>query len=393
MASLFRAELMCRSIGEKREGHMSEKTRVGIVGCGAISDTYISTLQTFRHLAVIACADIDPSRSRQRAAERGIARCTGVEELLAAEDVDIVVNLTPPKEHYKVSAAALAAGKNVYSEKPLAVSFGEGKDLIALARRHGKLLGCAPDTFLGAGLQTSLKLIADGWIGRPVAAAAFMMRSPPEYSNPGVTFIYEKGAGPLFDMGPYYLTALVVILGPIRRVSACCPIPSAERFLMVGPNTGQRLAVETPTHVASTLEFQSGAVATLVTSFDIRASGLPDIEVYGSDGTISVPDPNTFGGPVRIRRADDPEWTTMPLCHRHSEETRGLGVAEMAHALQNGQKGFRTSAELACHVLEAMHGILASSDTGRHYEMQSRCAAPGPLPVVFTGGVNGEMSF
>jgi predicted dehydrogenase len=283
-----------------------------------------------------------------------------------------------------VSAAALTAGKNVHSEKPLAVSFG-----------HGTLLGCAPDTFLGAGLQTSLKLITDGWIGRPVAAAAFMMRSPPEYSNPGVTFIYEKGAGPLFDMGPYYLTALVVILGPIRRVSACCPITSAERFLMVGPGTGQRLAVETPTHVASTLEFQSGAVATLVTSFDIRASGLPDIEVYGSDGTMSVPDPNTFGGPVRIRRADDPEWTTMPLCRGGRREPqldrhpargasggdpvvhRGAGLEQSGHARECSDIVRQTSehAPVAAPGPGRTHvGMPSQTQDGLHHERKvKRC--------------------
>ncbi len=279
---------------------MSTRSRIGVVGCGAISGRYLRNLATFPHLEVVACADIDGERAKARAQEFHVPRVCGVEELIASRDIDMVINLTVPKAHHAVSAAALRAGKHVYSEKPLAVTLREGKELLDLAAARRLSLGCAPDTFLGGGLQTCAKLIADGWIGKPIAANAFMMRSPPEFSNPNVTFIYEKGAGPMFDMGPYYLTALAVLLGPIRRIAASSQITSPDRIITVAPNAGRKLAVEAPTHLAGVLDFQSGAVATLVTTFDCWASTLPNIEIYGTEGTLIVPDPNTFGGPVGL---------------------------------------------------------------------------------------------
>jgi predicted dehydrogenase len=365
---------------------MTGKHRIGVVGCGAISGRYLKNLKTFPHVEVVACADVDAGRAKARATEFAVRPC-GVDELVSSRDVDIVVNLTPPKAHHAVSAASLKAGKHVYSEKPLAVSREEGKELLDLAASRRLLIGCAPDTFLGAGLQTCAKLLTDGWIGKPIAANAFMMRSPPEFSNPDVTFIYEKGAGPLFDMGPYYLTALVVLLGPLRRIAASSQITTPNRFITVAPNAGKRLAVEAPTHLAGVLDFQSGAVGTLVTTFDVWASTLPNIEVYGTEGTLLVPDPNTFGGPVRFTRAGSAEWQSVPLSHRYKEEFRGLGVADMAHALQTGRPSFRARGDLAYHVLEAMHGFLISSETGKYYEMQSTCEKPAPLPISLVEGM------
>jgi predicted dehydrogenase len=241
-------------------------------------------------------------------------------------------------------------------------------------------VGCAPDTFLGGGIQTCRKLIDDGWIGAPVAAVAFMMSHGWESWHPDPEFYYELGGGPMLDMGPYYLTALVSLLGPIVRVTGSARISFPERTIGSGPKQGQKIAVETPTHVAGVLDFGGGAVATIITSFDVWAANLPRIEIYGSAGSLSVPDPNTFGGPVRIRLAGEGEWRDVPLTHGFTENSRGLGVADMAHAIRAGRPHC-ASGELAYHVLDVMAAFEEASAAGRHVPITSGPPRVAALPA------------
>ncbi len=358
-----------------------EKIKVGIIGCGNISATYFKKLKEFDVLEVAACADLDMERARARAAEFQVPRACTVEELLGDPEIQIVVNLTIPKAHAEVCLKALHASKHVYVEKPLAVTREEGREILELAKAKGLLVGGAPDTFMGGGIQTCRKLIDDGWIGVPIAATAFMMCGGHESWHPDPDFYYQVGGGPMFDMGPYYLTALVTLIGPIRRVTGSARITFPERTITSKPKYGTKIQVNTPTHVAGILDFANGAVGTIITSFDIFAGQqLPNIEIYGSDGTLRVPDPNTFGGPVLIRRKGASDWSEVPLTHGYSDNSRGVGVADMAYALRSGRP-HRANGELAFHVLEAMHGFHDASRDGKHYEMRSTCAVPAPLPL------------
>lgn len=360
------------------------KIKAAIVGCGNISGIYFKNLQKFAAVELAACADLDLARAEAKAAEHGIARACTVEELLADESIGIIVNLTIPQAHADVCRKALEAGKHVYVEKPLAVTREEGRAVLELAYAKGLRVGGAPDTFLGGGIQTCIKLIRDGWIGRPVAATAFMVGRGHEHWHPSPEFYYQAGGGPMFDMGPYYLTALVAMLGPIRRVTGSAAISYPQRTILSEPKRGKVIDVEVPTHVAGVMDFHSGVVGTLLTSFDaFGGANLPRIEIYGSEGTLSVPDPNTFGGPVRLKRTDMKEAVEMPLSHGFAENSRGLGVADMAHAIMSGRP-HRASGELLYHVLEAMHGFHDASAQNAHYFMKSTCESPAPLPLGLT---------
>jgi predicted dehydrogenase len=359
------------------------KLKVGIIGCGNISGIYLKNSPTFEHLDLVACADLDFERAKAKATEYGLAHAYTVDELLADPEIQIVINLTIPAAHAEVCLKALHAGKHVYVEKPLAVTREEGKQIIELASNKGLLVGSAPDTFLGGGIQTCRKLIEDGAIGTPIAATGFMMSRGHESWHPAPEFYYELGGGPMFDMGPYYLTALISLLGPIERVTGSARISFPERTITSQPKAGTVIQVKTPTHIAGVLDFQNGAIATLVTSFDVMAGTvLPHIEIYGSAGTLRVPDPNSFGGPVLLRRAGSKEWEEIALTHGYAGNSRGIGVADMAHAIQTGEP-HRASGELAYHVLEAMHGFHLASAESKHYKMQSTCSIPAPLPADF----------
>jgi len=366
-----------------------ETTKVGIVGCGNISGIYIKNCKAFDILDVVACADIDMKKAKAKAAEFDLPRACTVEKLLADPEIEIVVNLTPPGAHAEVAVAALEAGKCIYNEKPLAISREDGRRILEMADAKGLLVGCAPDTFLGGGLQTCRKLIDDGWIGEPVAATAFMMGHGPEGWHPDPDFFYQPGGGPMFDMGPYYLTALVNLIGPIRRVTSSARITFPERIITSKPKYGTKIKVNTPTHIAGVMDFANGAVGTIITSFDVWASELPRIEIYGTEGTLSVPDPNTFGGLVRIRRAGAGEWKEVPLAYGYTENSRGVGVADMAYALRYG-RSHRASGELAYHVLDVMQSFLDASREGRHVELASSCSRPAPLPLGLKGYVLDE---
>ncbi|MGC9520360.1 MAG: Gfo/Idh/MocA family protein [Anaerolineae bacterium] len=364
-----------------------ETTKVGIIGCGNISGIYLKNGQeTFEILEVVACADLIPERAQEQAEKYGVPWACTAEELLNDPEIEIVINLTTPQAHFPVAMQAIEAGKSVHNEKPLALTREEGQQLLAAAERESVRIGGAPDTFLGGGHQTCRKLIDDGWIGEPIAATAFMLGHGHESWHPSPAFYYEIGGGPMFDMGPYYLTALINLMGPIRRVSGEAAITFPRRTITSQPLHGTTIEVETPTHIASTLQFASGAVGTLITSFDVWAHQLPRIEVYGTEGTLSVPDPNGFGGPVRIRRPGDAEWHEVPLTHGYAENSRGIGVADMAYALRSG-RDHRASGTLAYHVLDVMHATLDSPREGRHIEVESSCERPAPLPMSLRHGV------
>jgi predicted dehydrogenase len=255
----------------------------------------------------------------------------------------------------------------------------DGQRVIAAAQERGVRVGCAPDTFLGGGQQTCRKLVDDGWIGEPVAAVAFMAGHGPESWHPSPEFFYQVGGGPMLDVGPYYVTSLVNLLGPIRRVSGSTRISFAERIATSTQHRGRRIPVEVPTHVAGVVDFVAGPVAMVMTSFDIWSNNLPRIEIYGSEGSLNVPDPNIFGGRVSVRRAGATDWSDVPLTHS-DQVGRGIGVADLAYAITYGRP-HRASGELAYHVLDVMHAFGDSSGSGRHIEMTSSAARPAALPL------------
>lgn len=366
-----------------------ETIKIGLIGCGVISDIYLKNCQSFGHLEVIAVSDLDRERAAEKAKAYDVPYVLSPDELIQHEDIDIVLNLTPPGGHYALCLQALNAGKHVYVEKPLSVSFQEGQELVETAKKNGLLLGAAPDTFLGAGLQTCRALIEGGAIGQPVAATAFMLASGPEHWHPNPEFFYQVGGGPMYDMGPYYLTAYISLLGPVKRVTASAGIPFLERTIQTGENAGKKIPVQTPTHISGSLEFESGAIGTIITSFDVHASRTPFIEIYGTNGAISVPDPNTFGGPVHLKRRGIDGWEEQELVTDASDNLRGLGIADMAHAILSGGP-HRASGELALHVLEIMHGFHEAASLGKHYEMQTTCSRPaGVDKALITGGKEG----
>src|SRR4030095_12924064 len=275
---------------------------------------------------------MDMSRAEAKAAQFGVT-ARPLNEVFADSSIELIVNLTPPSAHAEISRAVLNAGKHVYSEKPLATNRTDGAQLLELAERKGLRIGCAPDTFLGAGLQTCRKLLDDGVIGEPVAAVAFMTGRGMEMWHPNPDFFYQPDAGPMFDIGPYYLTTLVSMLGPVRRLTGSPRISFPGRLMTRHPLTGTKIKVNTPTHVTGVLDFVSGPVATVIMSFDVWAANLPRVEIYGSEGSLSLPEPNTFGGPVRVKSAKDEEWQEVPLTQGRTEESRGLGVRDLAAAI------------------------------------------------------------
>jgi len=358
---------------------MATRTKIGFIGCGNVSNLYFKVAKSFDNLEVTACADADMDRAQTQAERYGLPRACTAEALLADPEIKIVVNLTPPGAHAQIALRALAAGKSVYNEKPLAIERHDAQRLLELAGRKGLHVGGAPDTFMGAGLQTCRKLIDEGALGEPVGAAAFMLGRGPEAWHPDPDFFYQPGAGPLFDVGPYYLTALVSLLGPVRRVTGAARISLPERVVGAGPKQGEKITVRTPTHIAGVLEFASGLIATIVTSFDVWQSTMPYIEIYGSEGTLSTPDPNTFGGPVRLWRARTRTWEEAPLVPGYAENSRSLGVADMADAMRTGRPP-RASGQLAFHVLDIMQAILEAARDGRHMELSSSCERPAAFP-------------
>ncbi len=355
---------------------------VAIVGCGNISEIYLKNItDTFEGVCVYAVCDIDEAKAKEKS-EKYSAKIMTLAEILKDDAVDIVLNITTPAHHFTICKQVIEAKKNVYVEKPLSLTFAEGKELVELAEKNGVLLGCAPDTFMGAGIHTARKIIDDGLIGDIIGATAFMVCPGHESWHPAPEFYYQIGGGPLFDMGPYYLTALVNLLGSVKSVYGMANCIRKERTITSKPKYGKVMQVEVATHVNGLLRFQNGAVGNFVMSFDVFGSQLPRIEVYGSKGSIIVPDPNTFGGEVLLKQSFDKEFHAFPLMNRFSANSRGLGVADMAYCLENGTKDNCASGKLALHVLEIMENIIKSNELGKELEITSDYVRSSFSPIV-----------
>jgi len=354
--------------------------RVGIIGCGNISNAYFQHAKPYGDLIKItACADMDLSRAQAKAAEHGLGKAYSVRDLLADPEIDMVLNLTIPAAHAAVNQQALRAGKHVYAEKPFSLNYKEGLKTVKEAQKRKLRVGCAPDTVLGGGIQTCRKLIDDGAIGRPVAATASMICHGHESWHPNPEFYYQPGGGPLFDMGPYYLTALVTMLGPAKSVLATATTTFKERVISSQPLAGKKIKARTPTHLCGLVEFGQGVIANITMSFDVWASHLPMLEIYGSEGSISCPDPNHFGGDVLLWTKDKKDWEKVPLTH--SDQTgRGTGLADMAEAVQQ-RRAHRASGEMGLHVVEIMESFHVSARAGKKVKLKSKCRQPAAMPA------------
>ncbi|MEM8857571.1 MAG: Gfo/Idh/MocA family oxidoreductase [Chloroflexota bacterium] len=359
----------------------SKTTNVGVIGCGNISDIYLTNAQWLNNINVVGVTDLRLEMAKSQADKYSISTVyDSVEAMLADPDIDLVLNITHPAAHGDVAQAAVEAGKSVYNEKPLTLSREQGKKLVATAKENGVLVGCAPDTFLGAGHQTARKLIDDGAIGNLVSANAFMMGWGMEMWHPNPEFYFKPGGGPMFDMGPYYLTDLIFMMGPIATISGMVTTGRKQRTITSQPLSGTVIDVEVPTHVSGLMQFENGAIGTIIQSFDAAGSNLPRIEIHGDAGSISVPDPNIFGGDVYLQKGGEREWTLIEHSHPYPENSRGLGLADMANALQTGNP-HRANGDLAYHVLDAMHAFHDSAEIGAHVALESTCDRPEAMPT------------
>jgi predicted dehydrogenase len=352
--------------------------KVGLVGCGNISSIYIENSHRFPEFDIIACADLDHSKAEETASKYGIKHVFTVEEMMVSPHIDLILNLTIPQAHAALDLKAIEHKKHVYSEKPLAISFEDGKLLVDSALLNHVLVGSAPDTFLGGSIQLAGQVIEEGIIGRTIGAAAFMMSCGPEVWHPNPEFFYHAGGGPMFDMGPYYLTALVSLMGPVSRLTGSARITFPERIITSSEKYGEKINVQVPTHISGILEFTNGATATITTSFDVAATHTPFIEIYGEKGTIGLPDPNQFNQPILLKLHGEKEWKEMKPDGDTEDNMRGIGLADMSHAIETGSTP-RANSALGLHVLEIMHGIHRSSEIGSHYMMETTCVRPALL--------------
>lgn len=384
---------------------VNRKAGIGIVGCGTISGIYLTNLtKHFDNLEVIGCADIVLEKAIEAKTQYGLSKACSVDELMADPDVDIVVNLTIPAAHYEINMKALNAGKHIYCEKPFAISLSDADEILALAKRKNLLVGSAPDTFLGAGIQTCGRLIEDGVIGKPIGFTANLVTHGHELWHPAPVFYYKKGAGPMLDMGPYYLTALAYLLGPIKQIACFARTSESQREIQ-----GKMVDVDVLTNYAGIVDFANGVIGNVNMSFDVWKSNQPGIEIYGTNGVIFVPDPNMFGGPVKVFRsagliekinttcntpferimalqgfATDEFMTGEPLLYP-AEDTdrsnmRGLGVSDMAQAFLDGRPN-RANGELARHVVEALLAFEVSERENQIYQMKTTFDRPAPFPL------------
>lgn len=351
---------------------MGEPLRIGIVGLGVISAQYLSNIARLPSLQLVAVADVNPAAAQATIGRNAVPAVT-VDELLAAPDVDLVLNLTPPAAHAEIALRAIAAGKSVYGEKPLAATTGEARTIQSAAEAAGVVIGCAPDTVLGTGIQTARKAIDDGLIGAPVGATATMVVPGHERWHPNPDFYYAPGGGPLLDMGPYYLSALITLLGPISSVIGAARRSRATRTIGTGPRAGQIVPVSVDTHVTGVLTHASGVLSTVVMSFDAVETRSANLEVHGEAGSLIVPDPNRFAGDVQLRTLTGDGWRTLPVFAGYLDAGRGIGVADLA---TNPGQPPRAGAELAYHVLDVMESMLASAEQGRAIHLDSTAARP-----------------
>ncbi|MGI5897158.1 MAG: Gfo/Idh/MocA family protein [Oscillospiraceae bacterium] len=362
--------------------------KVAVIGLGDISGIYLKNIaRVFQNIELYGVCTHRVERAREVAAEYGASKVyETMEQAFADPEVDIVVNLTRPMEHFDVTMKALEAGKHVYTEKPLGATLEEGRKIRDLAASKGLKVAGAPDTFLGGGLQTCRKLIDDGFIGTPLGASAFMTCRGHERWHPNPEFYYKKGGGPMMDIGPYYLTAMVSLLGGIDTVSGMSKASFPTRTITSQPKYGTTIEVEAPTYQTGLMRFASGVIGTIFVTFDVYASETPRIEIYGSEGTLSVPDPNTFGGPVRLFRPGSGEFMEIPLTHGYAENSRGIGVADLANAIRDNRAP-RAGVDLMYHVLEAFDAFERSDAAGAHIKLESTVERPAPLTFSELTGV------
>ncbi|GAB3183192.1 Gfo/Idh/MocA family oxidoreductase [Nesterenkonia halophila] len=355
--------------------------RIGMVGAGTISGQYLETIARLEDLTLTAVADLDAARAESVAVAHGAA-AEDLEGLVARDDVDVVLNLTVPQAHAAVSSAAIAAGKGVYAEKPFAADVAAGRQVLDAARAAGAVVGGAPDTVLGTGVQTARAALDAGVIGTPTSATATLVLPGHESWHPNPDFYYQPGGGPLMDMGPYYLTALVTLLGPVREVIGAASALRDERVIGSGPRAGERIPVTTPSHVTGALVHASGAISTVVMSFDGAATHTAPIEVQGTEGALSVPDPNHFSGRVTLSR-DGGGWHEIPVSAGYRHAARGYGIADLhwAGAFDGDPHRGRAQGELGLHVLEVMEGLLVSAESRRAVSMETTVERPAPVPL------------
>ncbi|MGY4859183.1 Gfo/Idh/MocA family protein [Cryobacterium sp. AP23] len=366
-------------MGESHTGRELNPHRLGIVGLGVISAAYLETLATCDAVVITAVADLDPDRAAVVAAALPAARALTVAELLASDDVDTVLNLTTPAAHAEIALGAIAAGKQVYGEKPLAVTLAEGRSILAAAAHAGVRVGSAPDTVLGTGIQTARAAIDDGLIGRPVAASAVMVTAGHELWHPNPDFYYREGGGPLFDMGPYYITALIHLLGPIRTVSGASSRPQDHRIIRTGPRAGESIPVLVDTHVTGVLEHVNGALSTITMSFDSAATVASPIEVHGTEGTLAVADPNTFDGPTSHRRVNDGGFHSLDPLAGYVDGARGIGLLDQIRAPHRTDA--RANGKLALHVLDVMESLQRAATEGRRIDLTTDAERPDAVPL------------
>jgi predicted dehydrogenase len=369
---------------------MAKTLGVGIMGCGNISAAYMSLAPQFKGIEVRACADVMASAAKARANEFGL-RAETVDGLFDADDVDIIVNLTIPAAHYEVSRRAVDAGKHVYSEKPFVLSLKEGTELAKAAARKKVRIGSAPDTFLGGAHQLARHLIDNGSVGKIVSGTCHVMGHGMEHWHPNPDFFFKPGAGPVLDIGPYYITNLIQLVGPVKRVMAMSSTPSPMRTISSQPRAGEKITVETPTTIHAVLEFENGAIITMGTSWDVWQHKHTSMELYGEEGTLHVPDPNFFGGVVTFTQRDKPvnklpKWE-HPFSVPNQKHPQGAvanyrtaGLADMALGIIEGRP-HRCSMELALHSVDVMTSILKSGETGKAVDVKTHCERPEPLGI------------
>src|SRR5689334_9097056 len=341
----------------------SGRVGIGVIGCGVISGAYLTAAKGFPILDIRGLADLNAAAAEARAKAFGL-KAVSIEALLADPAVEIILNLTIPKAHVAVGLQALKAGKHVYSEKPLGVVFKDGKKLVDFAAKQKLRVGSAPDTFLGGAHQTCRRLIDAGKIGTPVGGTAYFMCPGHERWHPAPDFYYQKGGGPILDMAPYYITDLVNLLGPVARVTAMTSMPKKRRAITSQPRNGETISVEIPTHAAGTLEFVAGALVQMCMSFDVPAHRHLPIEIYGTKGTLVVPDPNRFGGEIEFAAQKD-KWIRLKTELPYADGNyRSIGLADMAYAIRSNRP-HRASGALALHVLEVMDAFDRSASSGK----------------------------
>ncbi|MGQ7787228.1 Gfo/Idh/MocA family protein [Nesterenkonia sp. K-15-9-6] len=365
--------------GQVRPG--AERVRLGMVGAGNISGQYLETISRLEALELVAVADLDLDRARAVAEPHGAA-AEDLDGLLGRDDVDLVLNLTVPQAHADVSSAAIRAGKGVYVEKPFTADVASGREVLRQAREAGVVIGSAPDTVLGTGVQTARAALDAGQIGTPMSATATMVIPGHEAWHPNPDFYYQPGGGPLLDMGPYYLTTLVTLLGPVRQVIGAAGALRDERVIGSGPRAGERITVTTPSHVTGALVHTSGAISTVVMSFDGAATHAAPLEIQGTEGALAVPDPNRFDGSVSLFRGGA-GWEELPVAAGYREAARGYGIADLlwSGAFDGDPLRGRAQGELGLHVLEVMDGLLSSAESGRAVDMTTTAERPDPVSL------------